>query len=101
MCNRVWNGEGWPEIWKEGIVVPIVKKGDGSNVKDYRGVTLMPTLYRMSREIYCSLYIGMFNIAFIFLELFMVYALLYNFEFKCPQTFCIISQNVRRLLLKC
>ena len=27
--------------------MPIVKKGEGSNVKDYRGVTLMPTLYKI------------------------------------------------------
>lgn len=23
MCNRVSKGEGWPEIWKEGLVTPI------------------------------------------------------------------------------
>jgi len=23
VCNGVWKGEGWPEVWKEGIVVPI------------------------------------------------------------------------------
>ncbi|XP_011859507.1 PREDICTED: putative golgin subfamily A member 6-like protein 6, partial [Vollenhovia emeryi] len=28
-CNRVWKGEGWPEEWKEGVIVPIVKKGGG------------------------------------------------------------------------
>ena len=26
MCNRVLKGEGWPELWKEGVVVPIVKR---------------------------------------------------------------------------
>ena len=29
MCNKVWRREGWPEQWKEGIIVPIVKKGKG------------------------------------------------------------------------
>jgi len=28
-CNKVWRGEGWPESWKEGIIIPIVKKGKG------------------------------------------------------------------------
>lgn len=28
-CNRVWRGEGWPEDWREGIIVPIGKKGEG------------------------------------------------------------------------
>jgi len=46
-CNRVWRGEGWPEQWKDGIIVPLVKKGAGEKVEDYRGVTLMPTLYKV------------------------------------------------------
>lgn len=46
-CNRVWRGEGWPESWKDGIIVPIVKKGEGKSVGHYRGVTLMPRVYTM------------------------------------------------------
>ena len=47
MCKRVWEGEGWPQGWKEGIIVPIVKKGGGEEVKDYRGVTLMSSAYKI------------------------------------------------------
>lgn len=47
MCNRVWRGEGWPERWKEGIIVPLIKKGAGDRVENYRGVTLMPTIYKI------------------------------------------------------
>jgi len=43
----VWKGEGWPEGWKEGIIVQIVKKGEGKTVLEYRGVTLMAVLYKM------------------------------------------------------
>ncbi|XP_067214151.1 uncharacterized protein [Linepithema humile] len=46
-CNRVWKGEGWPENWKEGVIVPIMKKGEGEKVEEYRGVTMMPTLYKV------------------------------------------------------
>lgn len=46
-CNRVWEGEGWPEEWKEGIIVPILKKGEGREVRDYRGVALLPTIYKI------------------------------------------------------
>lgn len=46
-CNRVWRGERWPEQWKDGIIVPLVKKGTGVKVEDYRGITLMPTLYKV------------------------------------------------------
>jgi len=37
-CCKVWKGEGWPEQWKNGIIVPLVKKGVGDKVEDYRGV---------------------------------------------------------------
>lgn len=47
VCKRVWNGEGWPEEWKEGIIIPIVKKKRGEDVREYRGVTLMPSLYKI------------------------------------------------------
>lgn len=47
LCNKVWRGEGWPEEWKEGVMVPIVKKREGARVEEYGGVTLMSTLYKI------------------------------------------------------
>lgn len=47
MCWKVWEGEGWPEGWKQGIVVPVVKKGSGERVEEYRGVTLTQTAYKV------------------------------------------------------
>lgn len=32
---------------RKGVIVPILKKGHGANVEDYRGVTLMSTIYKM------------------------------------------------------
>jgi len=46
-CNRVWRGEGWPEMWKEGIIIPLVKKEEKEKVEDYRGVTLMTSAYKI------------------------------------------------------
>lgn len=37
--------EGQPEDWKEGFI--IVKKREGERVRDYREVTLMPTIYKL------------------------------------------------------
>lgn len=37
---REWKG-------KEGVRVPIIKKGEGENVEEYREVTLMQTAYKM------------------------------------------------------
>lgn len=39
ICNRVWKEKRWPKEWRQGIVVPIVKKEMEKKV-DYRGVTL-------------------------------------------------------------
>lgn len=47
VCKRVWRGEGWPKQWIEGEIIPIVKKGEGEKVENYRGVTVMPTLYKV------------------------------------------------------
>lgn len=47
ICNKVWKGEGWPEGWRTGIITPIRKKGKGRRVEDYRGVTVMNTLYKV------------------------------------------------------
>lgn len=45
-CNRIWRGEGWTERWMKEIVGPTVKKGE-EIVKEYRGFTLMSTLYKI------------------------------------------------------
>jgi len=47
MCNRIWRGGDRPEDWKERVLVPIMKKGQGMVVKEYRRVTVMSTLYKI------------------------------------------------------
>ncbi|EZA48221.1 hypothetical protein X777_14227 [Ooceraea biroi] len=37
ICRRVWKGEERPKEWREGVIVPIKKKGKGDRVEDYRG----------------------------------------------------------------
>jgi len=39
--------EGWPEKWKEGIIIPIVKKGKEEKVEEYKKVTLMSSVYKI------------------------------------------------------
>jgi len=42
LCQRVLNGKGMPQEWKNSIVVPIFKgKGDPMNCGSYRGVKLL------------------------------------------------------------
>jgi len=47
ICRRVWRREDWPDQWREGEIVPILKKGDGERIENYRGVTLMPSMYKI------------------------------------------------------
>lgn len=45
ICGIVWEGKGYPQGWKEGIIVPLAKKEERICVQEYKGVTPMPTLY--------------------------------------------------------
>ena len=51
MYNKVWRGEGWPEEWKTGLVVPFINKGDGKKVKENRGIKVMSTDYKICMKI--------------------------------------------------
>jgi len=43
-----------PEEWKESIIVPIFKKGDKTDCSNYRGMSLMPTTYKILSNILLS-----------------------------------------------
>jgi len=36
-----------PEEWKESIIVPIYKYGDKTDCSNYRGISFLPTTYRI------------------------------------------------------
>ena len=40
-----------PEEWKELVIVPINKKGDKTNCRNYRGVSFLPTTYKILSKI--------------------------------------------------
>jgi len=42
----VWNKEELPEEWKE-LIVPLYKKGDKTDCSYYRGISLLPTAYKI------------------------------------------------------
>jgi hypothetical protein len=47
IMNGVWKGEGFPQEWKEGIICPIYKKGEKDTARNYRGMTLLNTAYKV------------------------------------------------------
>jgi len=50
----IWNKEELPGEWKESIIVTIHKKGDKTNCNIYRGISLVPTTYKILYNILLS-----------------------------------------------
>ncbi|XP_014213600.1 uncharacterized protein LOC106643113 [Copidosoma floridanum] len=51
MLKKIWAGEGLPEDWKLAVVVPLYKKGDVNEEKNCRGISLLPTSYKVYTEV--------------------------------------------------
>ena len=49
-----WNKEALSDEWKESIIVPIQKKGDKTDCNNYRGISLLPTTYKILSNILLS-----------------------------------------------
>jgi hypothetical protein len=47
LMNGVWRGEGFPADWREGVICPILKKGEKNRTENYRGITLLNTGYKL------------------------------------------------------
>jgi len=43
-----------PEKWKELIIVPIYEKSDKTDSSNFRGISLLPTMYRILSNILMS-----------------------------------------------
>jgi len=48
------NKEELSEEWNESIIVPIYKKGDKTDCNNYRGISLLPTTYKILSNIVLS-----------------------------------------------
>ena len=52
-----WKKEKLPEEWKKSIIVPIHKKRHKTDCSNYKGVSLLPTTYRILSNILLSMLI--------------------------------------------
>jgi len=69
--TSIWKKEKLPEEWKESIIIPIHKKGDKTDCNNYRGISPLPTTYKILSNIllsrlisYAKEIIGIINVAF-------------------------------------
>ena len=51
LINSIWNKEELPEEWKQSIIVPIYKNGDKTDCRNYRGISLLSTTYKILSNI--------------------------------------------------
>lgn len=49
--NKCWEEGKVPEDWKIGIILPIFKKGDSRDCKNYRGITLLSIISKIYEQI--------------------------------------------------
>ena len=54
LFNSIWNKEELPEEWKKSINEPIHKKGDNTDCSNYRGISFLPTTYKILTNILLS-----------------------------------------------
>ena len=47
LITSIWKKEKLPEEWKESIIIPIHKKANKSDCNNYRGISLLPTTYKI------------------------------------------------------
>ena len=43
----IWVNEKMPDEWGEATIVPIYKKGNKLMCENYRGIALLPTVYKI------------------------------------------------------
>ncbi|PNF34643.1 hypothetical protein B7P43_G05860 [Cryptotermes secundus] len=47
LITSIWHKEKLSDQWKESIIVPVHKKGDKTDCSNYRGISLLSTLYKI------------------------------------------------------
>ena len=47
LFNRVLKSGQYPKCWSTGVIIPLHKKGDVSDAKNYKGITLLPVLSKL------------------------------------------------------
>ena len=54
LITSIWKKEELPEDWKGLIIVPIYKEGNKTDCSNYRGISLLPTTYKIFPTTCCQ-----------------------------------------------
>jgi len=54
LITSIWKKEKLPEEWKESIIVAIHKEGDKTDCNNCRGISLLPTTYKILSNVLLS-----------------------------------------------
>lgn len=54
IIGNIWHLETLPEDWNVSIVFPIYKKGSAKECKNYRGISILNTAYKILSRILCE-----------------------------------------------
>ena len=52
--NSIWNKKELPGEWKESIIIPCYKKGHKTDCSNCRGISVLPTTYKIVSNILLS-----------------------------------------------
>ena len=47
LIKKIWLGDSIPEDWKTSVILPLYKKGDQEKTKNYRGISLLCSAYKI------------------------------------------------------
>lgn len=50
--NAIFEGAAYPDTWREGLIVPLYKKGDPLDPNNYRGITLLSSLGKIFSSVF-------------------------------------------------
>ncbi len=51
LYTKIWADENIPTDWQTAIIIPIFKKGEKRNCKNYRGISLLAIAYKLMEQI--------------------------------------------------
>ena len=54
IITDIWRNEALPGEWNESIVCPIYKKGDQKECKNYRGISILNSTYKIFSMVLCE-----------------------------------------------